>query len=106
MYTRIDLNYVIKVADFGLAESIGTKEYFRQDKSSIVKLPLRWLAPESLEEYIFSEKSDVVRWNIPSIMVLWCVGRYPCFYLTVGLWCNLLGDLHGRESPLCQYHSE
>ena len=58
---RIDVNYVIKVADFGLAESIGTKEYFRQDKATHVKLPFKWLAPESMEDYVFSEKSGVVR---------------------------------------------
>ena len=54
------MNFVIKVADFGLAESIETKEYFRQDKCSHIKLPLRWLAPESMDDYVFSERSDVV----------------------------------------------
>ena len=54
------MNFIIKVADFGLSESIETKEYFRQDKTASVKLPLRWMAPESMEDYIFSEKSDVV----------------------------------------------
>ena len=57
---RIDCNFVIKVADFGLSESIGTKEYFRQDQKSPVKLPIKWLPPESITDYLFSEKSDVV----------------------------------------------
>ena len=58
---RIDINFVIKVADFGLAESVGSKQYFRQDKDTSVKLPLKWMAPESIEDHIFSEKTDVVR---------------------------------------------
>ena len=57
---RIDLNGVIKVADFGLSESVESKEYFRLDKTAHVKLPLRWLAPESIKDFVFSEKSDVV----------------------------------------------
>ena len=54
------MNFVIKVADFGLAVNLGPKHYFRQDKTTVVKLPLRWLAPESIHEFLFSEKSDVV----------------------------------------------
>jgi hypothetical protein len=63
MYTscRIDYKFVIKVADFGLSESINTsKQYFRQDQQVVVRLPIKWLPPESINEGVFSEKSDVV----------------------------------------------
>ena len=58
---RIDIHFVIKIADFGLSEDVYAKNYFRQsgsDKS--IKLPVKWMAPESLSDGVFSEKSDVV----------------------------------------------
>ncbi len=60
-FYRIDIHFVIKIADFGLSEDVYVKNYFRQsgsDKS--IKLPVKWMAPESLSDGVFSEKSDMV----------------------------------------------
>lgn len=55
------MNHVIKVADFGLSVSMDDeKNYFRSDKDSGEKLPVKWMAPESLLDRKFSELSDVV----------------------------------------------
>jgi serine/threonine protein kinase len=55
------MNHVVKVADFGLSVSIAEdKNYFRADESAPEKLPVKWMAPESLAERKFSEQSDVV----------------------------------------------
>ena len=64
-HVRIDLNNVIKVADFGLTEDIYARNYFRQPTGGEeggeppVKLPVKWMALESLNDGIFSEKMDV-----------------------------------------------
>ena len=58
---------MIKVADFGLSEDVYARNYFRQvstqeeDGETPVKLPVRWMALESLNDGVFSEKTDVVR---------------------------------------------
>ena len=59
---RIDANFVIKVADFGLSEDIYARNYFRQqtEEENDIKLPIRWMALESLQDGKFSEKTDVV----------------------------------------------
>ena len=37
------------------------RNYFRQGSSEeVVRLPVKWMAPESLSDGHFSEKSDVV----------------------------------------------
>ena len=51
---------MIKVADFGLTKSVYEKRYFRQDKDAPVKLPIKWMAIESIDDAIFTEKTDVV----------------------------------------------
>ena len=58
---RIDANFLIKVSDFGLSESVDTtKVYFRQDQDKGLKLPFKWLAIESISDGVFSVKSDMV----------------------------------------------
>ena len=65
---RIDGHGVIKVADFGLTEDMYCTNYFRRDKSvmgSEERVPIRWMAPESIENDIYNESTDMVRAPIP-----------------------------------------
>ena len=51
---------MIKITDFGLTEDVYARNYFRQGQWLSVKLPVKWMAPESLQDGIFSNKTDVV----------------------------------------------
>ena len=52
---------VIKVADFGLAEDMyGTNYYRRSMSKSDERVPIKWMAPESIETNIYNEATDVV----------------------------------------------
>ena len=55
---RVDENLNIKVADFGLAKDVYITEYYRHKSNE--KLPVKWMAPEALNDRISSEKTDVV----------------------------------------------
>ncbi len=59
----MDANGVIKVSDFGLAEDIYSQNYFRQAQGG-VKLPLKWMALESIKLGVFTHKTDVVRKSV------------------------------------------
>ncbi len=56
------------MGDFGLAEDIYASGYFRQNNRANAKVPYKWMALESLNDAIFTEKTDVV-----SIIII-----YPC----------------------------
>ncbi len=65
--SRIDANHVIKVADFGLSESMYTRNYYRQNiEDEGAKFPMKWMAIESLHDGVFNEKTDVVSCNAAS----------------------------------------
>ena len=61
IFLRIDSHFLIKITDFGLSEDVFVQNYYRQGSGEeLVKLPVKWMAPESLSDGHFSEKSDVV----------------------------------------------
>jgi len=55
---RVDNQLNIRVADFGLARDVYASDYYRQQTAN--RLPVKWMAPETLIDRISNEKTDVV----------------------------------------------
>ena len=57
---------VIKIVDFGLTEDMYATNYYHRDNAgegeiNEEKVPIRWMAPESIQSDFYDEKTDVVR---------------------------------------------
>ena len=95
---------MIKIADFGLSEDVLEKNYFRQGGGSgeRVKLPVKWMAPESLSDGHFSEKSDVVCWLKPTATSCNCLfAKFPMSTIESGcIWRHALLSL---RQPIVLY---
>lgn len=50
-------DYIVKIADFGMARNVYKEGVYA--KESVGVLPLKWTAPESLMDSIYSSQSDV-----------------------------------------------
>ena len=59
----LDENLVVKVADFGLSRDIYERDYYSSDNRK-AKLPVKWMAIESLEKSVYSTKTDVWSYGI------------------------------------------
>uniref|UniRef100_A0A671TTW6 Tyrosine-protein kinase receptor TYRO3 n=1 Tax=Sparus aurata TaxID=8175 RepID=A0A671TTW6_SPAAU len=53
----LDENMTVCVADFGLSKKIYSGDYYRQ--GSVSKLPVKWIALESLADNVYTTQSDV-----------------------------------------------
>ena len=86
------------MADFGLTEDIystNSLHYQRDDDRSEERLPIRWMALESIENNIFNEKTDVVS-LIHSRKHVFTI--HLCI---VVIRSDMLGDIHMWRSALC-----
>lgn len=57
----------VKVADFGLTRDIYMIDYYKQAR--LGRVPVKWMAPESLFDRVYNHKTDVVsakRWSCHS----------------------------------------
>lgn len=58
LFDRLRDDMTVCVADFGLSKKIYSGDYYRQGR--IAKMPVKWIAVESLADRVFTVKSDVV----------------------------------------------
>lgn len=86
-FNRLDVNFTVKVADFGLTRDVYSKEYYSSENKQ--RLPVKWMAPESLEQGKYSAKSDVVcRQNTMTLIIEFDDLLFGVFIETLAIACN------------------
>ncbi|CAI8054934.1 Proto-oncogene tyrosine-protein kinase receptor Ret [Geodia barretti] len=66
----------IKVSDFGMAVERGSEGYYRVASGKTEKVPVKWMAPESIEDHIYTHKTDVWSFGVTCWEVFTC-GAVP-----------------------------
>ncbi|KAH8295513.1 hypothetical protein KR018_012512 [Drosophila ironensis] len=93
-------DYVLKIADFGLARDIQSTDYYRKNTNG--RLPIKWMAPESLQEKFYDSKSDVWSYGI----LLWEIMTYgaqpyPTITLTEELYNYIMSGQRMEKPAKC-----
>ena len=80
---RMDEELHVVVADFGLSRDVYDSHYYSSsDKQA--KLPIKWMAPESLEKNVYNTKTDVVRQlhYMCALCSSYMTGAFRCHFMT------------------------
>ncbi|XP_064608556.1 hepatocyte growth factor receptor-like [Liolophura sinensis] len=95
----LDDTMTVKVADFGLSRDIYEKDYYSSDNKK-TKLPVKWMAIESLEKGTYNSKTDVWSFGV----VLWeLMTRGVNPYPEVDNWDVIRYLRAGRRMPQPTY---
>lgn len=78
----------VKITDFGLTKILDVGE--TTFKSAGGKVPVRWLAPESLRHRLYTHKSDV-----------WAYGEFFCLRVVNAILCSYRSDGMGDTHIWC-----
>ncbi|XP_028256707.1 protein-tyrosine kinase 2-beta-like [Parambassis ranga] len=76
----------VKLGDFGLSRYIDEQEYY---KASVSRLPIKWMAPESINFRRFTTASDVWMFGV-CIWEIFSMAQQPFFWLENGQVINQL----------------
>ncbi|XP_061393003.1 fibroblast growth factor receptor homolog 1-like [Musca vetustissima] len=93
-------DYVMKIADFGLARDIQDTDYYRKNTNG--RLPIKWMAPESLQEKFYDSQSDVWSYGI----LLWEIMTfgaqpYPTIMSAEELYSYLMSGQRMEKPAKC-----
>ena len=85
--TSFDHSHVLllflHISDFGLLRDLANESYYVSHGGKMIKIPLKWTAPEAFDYKRYSSASDV--WSYSYVCLLyeiWSVGHKPFQELT------------------------
>ncbi|KAJ0062337.1 hypothetical protein NL108_010494, partial [Boleophthalmus pectinirostris] len=76
----------VKLGDFGLSRYVDEQEYY---KASVSRMPIKWMAPESINFRRFTSASDVWMFGV-CVWEVFSVAQQPFFWLENGQVINQL----------------